>query len=239
MKRRAGAVGRPPSSYRRIMDAIFWVLRTGAQWSALPREFPPKSTVYDRFQYLVNEGFFTRLLENLGDELVKSGGISLDECFIDGTFVGAKKRGSETGKTKRGKGSKIVVIAEKSGLPVAVHVTSASPGEATLVEDTLDVRFTTEQPVILIGDRAYDSDPLDATLAHRGIKLVAPHRRNRVRKKTQDGRTLRRYKRRWRIERLNAWLQNFRRVLTRWDRKVESYKAFVLLACAAILSNST
>lgn len=130
-----------------------------------------------------------------------------------------------------------MVIVEKHGLPISVHVSSASPGEVTLVEDTLSHRFTEEAPEHLVGDKAYDSDPLDETLEELGTEMISPHRSNRVRETTQDGRALRRYKRRWQVERFNAWLQNYRKVLVRWDRKVENYRGFVLLACAIILGN--
>ena len=105
----------------------------------------------------------------------------------------------------------------------------------TLVSETLDQRFITEQPEKLIGDRAYDSDPLDEELATAGIEMVAPHRRNRKRAKTQDGRKLRRYKHRWKIERLFAWLGNFRRLVVRYEHKLENFVAFVKLGCIIIL----
>ena len=133
------------------------------------------------------------------------------------------------GKTKRGKGSKIMAIADRTGLPVALYVSSATPNEVTLVERTLASCFTAAQPERLIGDKAYDSDPLDARLRARGIELIAPHRANRSKPKTQDGRMLRRYQRRWKIERLNAWLQNARRVVVRYDREVNHYLSFVRL----------
>lgn len=139
------------------------------------------------------------------------------------------------GPTKRGKGTKIMAVADRAGLPVAVHVERASPAEVTLVEATLAQRFVRALPVRLIGDKAYDSDPLDAQLAARGITLIAPHRAKRVRPKTQDGRALRRYRRRWKIERLNAWLQNYRRILVRYDSQLENYLGFVQLGCLLIL----
>ena len=141
------------------------------------------------------------------------------------------------GKTKRGKGSKIMAIADRSGLPVAVHVSSASPHEVTLAESTLAARFVADEPERLIGDKAYDSDTLDAQLAERGIEVIAPHRSKRVKPATQDGRKLRRYKRRWKAERLNAWLQNYRRIVVRYEHKVENYLGFVHLACIRILLN--
>ena len=91
-------------------------------------------------------------------------------------------------------------------------------------------------PDRLIGDKAYDSDPLAERLwEERGIELIAPHRRNRTRPPTQDGRPLRRYKRRWKVERLFAWLHNFRRLITRHERHSENFLAFVQLGCVCIL----
>ncbi len=110
------------------------------------------------------------------------------------------------GKTKRGKGTKIMAVADRTGLPIAISIGSASPHEVTLVETTLEARFTEDQPERLIGDKAYDSDPLDERLNDQGIQMIAPHKSNRKKAKTQDGRPLRRYRKRWKIERLFAWL---------------------------------
>ena len=72
-------------------------------------------------------------------------------------------------------------------------------------------------------------------LAATGIEMIAPHKSNRVKPPTQDGRALRRYGRRWKVERLWAWLQNFRRVATRFDFHVENYLGYVHLGCIKIL----
>src|SRR5438128_474936 len=130
---------------------------------------------------------------------------------------GGQKGGACVGPTKAGKGTKIMAIADAHGLPCAAAIASASPHEVTLVEATLQKRFTRRKPRRLIGDKAYDSDPLDARLRKRKIELIAPHKSNRKKKPTQDGRTLRRYKRRWKIERLFSWLQRFRRLETRYE----------------------
>ncbi len=129
-----------------------------------------------------------------------------------------------------------MAVADAGGVPVAVDVASASPHEVKLVEATLEKRFTQALPERLIGDMAYDSDPLDEQLANAfGIELIAPHRANRKRAPTQDGRPLRRYQRRWKVERLFAWLQNFRRIVTRYERHLENYLGFVQLGCLIIL----
>jgi transposase len=139
------------------------------------------------------------------------------------------------GKTKRGKGTKLMAVADGSGLPLAVYAASASPHEVTLVQATLAEVLTVERPQRLIGDKAYDSDPLDAELEEQGIEMIAPHKANRKKAPTQDGRPLRRYKRRWKIERLFAWLQNFRRIAMRFDFHDENYLGFVHLGCIRIL----
>ena len=95
--------------------------------------------------------------------------------------------------------------------------------------------FLDQLPARLIGDKAYDSDRLDAELKQRyDIELIAPHRRDRQ-QATQDGRPLRRYRRRWQVERLFAWLHHFRRLVTRWEYHVENFFAMVRLGCIKIM----
>jgi transposase len=140
------------------------------------------------------------------------------------------------GKTKRGKGTKIMGLTDAGGLPIAVDATSASPHEITLVDDTLDACFLENVPEKIIGDKAYDSDTLDKRLAkERNIEMIAPHKSNRRKQHTQDGRTLRRYKKRWKAERLFAWLQNFRRLVVRYEYHLENFLAMIQLGCIVIL----
>jgi transposase len=154
-----------------------------------------------------------------------------------------EKRGSRIGKTKRGKGTKLVVVADGEGVPLGLRVASASPHECTLLEGTLDDvkvprrdrRRKPRRVVRLIYDRAADSDPLRDRLAARGIDLICPHRVNRSKPKRQDGRKLRRYRRRWKIERTFAWLQNYRRLTVRYERKPELYQAFLHIARMLII----
>lgn len=129
-----------------------------------------------------------------------------------------------------------MAVADSHGLPVAVWVTSASPHEVSLVEQTLAASFLDEAPGQLIGDKAYDSDPLDERLlVERGVKLIAPHKSNRRKLPTQDGRRLRRYRRRWKIERLFAWLHTYRRLVVRYEVYLLNFLAFVQLGCLMIL----
>jgi len=152
-------------------------------------------------------------------------------------FCSGEKRGLCVGKTKRGKGSKLMAIADSHGLPLAICAESASPAEVKLVTQTLEQRFVADVPEKLVGDKAYDSDRLDAeVLEGFGAEVIAPHSRGRrADNKTQDGRPLRRFKRRWKVERLFAWLYNFRRLVVRYEYHVENYVGLVQLACVVIL----
>ena len=148
-----------------------------------------------------------------------------------------EKRGHRVGPTKRGKGTKIMAIADSHGLPVSICTESASPAEVTLVQRTVENKFVTGRPERLIGDKAYDSDPLDKQMKSEfGIEVIAPHRQNRrADRKTQDGRPLRRFRRRWKVERLFAWMFNFRRLVVRYEYHIENFMGLIHLACAVIL----
>jgi transposase len=129
-----------------------------------------------------------------------------------------------------------MAIADASGFPVAAHIESASPHEVKLVEETIDSGFTEYAPDKLVGDKAYDSDDLDQRLLdERKVEMVAPHRKGRKKPKTQDGRKLRPYRRRWKVERLFAWLQNFRRIVVRYEYHADNFLGMVQLGCARIL----
>ena len=134
-----------------------------------------------------------------------------------------------------------MAIVDSHGLPVSVCIESASPHEVTLVEKTLEHLFVKNKPQRLIGDKAYDSDGLDKNLRdNRNIEMIVPHRivRNRKNEPTQDGRPLRRYRRRWKVERFFAWLHNYRRLTIRWEYHAENFLGFLRLACTMILLKS-
>jgi transposase len=127
-----------------------------------------------------------------------------------------------------------MAVADSHDLPVGLSVECASPHEVKLVDSTLREIIIAEAPQNLVGDNAYDSDKLDSDLRQYGIELIAPHRSNR-KNKTQDGRRLRRYCRRGKIERLFAWLQNFRRLVVRYGRYADNFVGMLHLGCSLIL----
>jgi transposase len=218
-----------------VLDGVLWILNTGAQWHMLPQCYPNYKTVHRRFQQRCRNDVLRNVLTDLANTLRDEGAVDERECFIDATFAPAKGGGEEIGKTKRGKGVKIMAIVDRHGLPLAVSTHAANHHEVTLVQLSFDFYMIEAKPENLIGDRAYDSDPLDEQLRQQRIEMIASHKSNRVKKKTQDGRRLRRYERRWIAERFFAWLQWQRRLLVRWEFYAANFLGFVQLASVTIL----
>ena len=230
-----GQPGRKPIPTRRVLEAVLWILNTGAQWHMLPQCFPNYKTVHRRFQNWCRSEVLRNVLTDLANTHRDEGAIDESECFIDARFSSAKGGGEGIGPTKRGKGVKIMGIVDRHGLPLAVSTHAANHHEVTLVQLTFDFYMIEAKPENVIGDLAYDSDKLDEELGEEGIEMIAPHRSNRRRRQTQDGRRLRRYERRWLVERFWAWIQWQRRLLVRWEYYAENFLGFVQLASIAVL----
>jgi transposase len=144
-----------------------------------------------------------------------------------------------------------MVVVDGQGVPLGVHLEAACPAEVTLLakcsqsEPTLDTIAVPragagrpkKKPQRMIADKAYDSDPLRLRLKRRGIELIVPHRRGRKRAPTQDGRKLRRYRKRWKVERTFSLFGNYRRLVVRWDHSLTMYLAFFHLACLLVTLN--
>jgi len=188
-----------------------------------------------------------RLAEHLArvsERVERTPAVELERIVSGREFCSRQKRGCGVGKTKRGKGTKWMVVVDGAGVPLGDHLHSASPAEVRLAETTLAaIRVgrrhragrPRQKPVRVIADKAYDSDPLRKRLRQRGIELICPHKKNRVRPATQDGRALRRYRRRWIVERTIGWLGNYRRLVVRYDRSFQIYRAFFHIACFMIV----
>ena len=136
-----------------------------------------------------------------------------------------------------------MVLADGAGTPLGICVEKASPSEVKLLASTLEsLRFKRRRgprrrptkPQRLIADRGYDSNAIRALLVKRAIEPIIPKRRKNRVATHQDGRKLRRYRRRWIIERTNSWLQNFRRLVVRYEHSVTNFTALVHMACALV-----
>jgi len=110
-----GRPGRKPTPTRCVLEAVLWILNTGAQWHMLPQRYPNYKTVHRRFQTWCRDEVLRRVLTDVANELRDRGALNEEECFIDATFVMAKGGGLEIGATKRGKGMKIMAIVDRHG----------------------------------------------------------------------------------------------------------------------------
>jgi transposase len=145
-------------------------------------------------------------------------------------FAG-KKRGAEVGKTKKGKGTKSLLMVDGEGTPLSAYITSANHAEVNTLETLVDTRVTERQPERLLYDKAADADWVRDSLAARGIELICPHRRGRKKPPVQDGRPLRRYRRRYKVERTISWLFNLRRLVVRYEYHDDLFEGFLHLGC--------
>jgi transposase len=217
------------------------------QWGSLARLAREIPAPFDVLAATARLGGARRLVENLAgvpERIERAPAVEVERIVSGREFRSGEKRGCGVGKTKRGKGTKWMVVVDGRGLPLGNYLHSASPAEVKLAETTLAAirvgrshhpGHPRQKPMRVIADKAYDSDPLRKRLQQRGIELICPHKKNRVRPATQDGRALRRYKRRWIVERTNAWLGNFRRLVVRYDRSLTIYGAFFHIACFMIV----
>ena len=128
-----------------------------------------------------------------------------------------------------------MLMVDGQGIPLSAFTLAANHAEVHAIETLVDVRVCNRMPEHLLYDKAADADWLRTSLSGRGVDLVCPHRRGRKRRATQDGRKLRRYKRRWIVERTIAWLQSFRKLLVRHEYHAHLFDGFVQLACLLIV----
>lgn len=144
-------------------------------------------------------------LARIPERVERAATVEVERVVPGRQFRSGKKGGAEVGKTKRGKGTKWMVVVDGRGVPLGDRLCSASPSEVKLAEQTLAaIRVgrrhhagrPRQKPLRVIADKGYDSDAVRERLRRRGILLIAPHRSNRHRTPPQDGRVLRRHKRR-------------------------------------------
>jgi len=216
------------------MKGILWVLKTGAPWVDLPQRCPSSSTCWRRLVIWEEKGIWLNVWQTFLGLLDEKHLLDWKEFFIDGSFSPAKK----------GKGTKWMVATDGKGIPVALHFESASRAEIKLLEPTLaKVRVPQKgpgrpknKPVRVIADRGYDSAPHRRRLQARGIDLIVPYRSSSKKRTFEDGRKLRRYRKRYKVERSISWFGNYRRLLNRFEHKLLAFSAFFHVACIMIVS---
>jgi putative transposase len=240
-ERKAHTPGRPAKPFRLIFDAILYVLRTGCQWQAIPRqEYAAGSTVHGRFRQWVRQGVFKSAWQVLARYYDRQVGIDWQWQALDAAITKAPLGGEATGPSpvdRRKRGTKRSCLTDRRGAPLAVEVTAANTHDKRVALQTLDQtvvarpKCAAKRPHLSL-DKGYDYEDTIAGVIQRGYVLHLKRRGQA----TQLIRGRRRYPaRRWVVERTHAWYNKFRRLLVRWERKREHYEALVHFASVLIL----
>jgi len=138
--------GRPPAGDRACFEGILWILRTGARWKDLPKEYPSPATCWRRLAEWERQEVWLDLWRAFIAQLDHPGQLDWSEAFMDGTFAPAKRGGAGVGRTRKGKGTKCMVLVDGQGVPLGVHLSAATPAEHSLALATLEERVTERQP---------------------------------------------------------------------------------------------
>ena len=237
-----GTPGRPAVAFRVIFDALLYVLCTGCQWRAIPRhEYAPGSTVHGRFRQWVKAGVFEKAWKVLLAYYDQEVGIAWKWQALDGVITKAPLGGEATGPSPvdRAKaGTKRSVLTDRRGAPLAISVMGANTPDKTLALETVDGIGVArpERGVYrlhhLCLDKGSEYEEVSAGMLERDYIL---HLKHRGEPEPTVSPEKKHPARRWVVERTHSWHNKFRRLLVRWERKVEHYKALVHLASVLIL----
>ena len=233
--------GRPRIPDRLCADAIFYVLRTGCQWQALDQtELGAHSTAHDRYQQWVKAGVFLKLWQAGVSRFDELKGLDWAWLSMDGAITKAPLGGDATGPnpTDRAKrGVKRSLLTEGHGVPVGMAVKGANRHDMKMVRQTLESLVgerpepTIEHPQGVCLDKGYDYQEVRDILTEFGFTAHIRSRGDEARALKQEAGTR---ARRWVVERTHSWMNRFRRILIRWDKKPENYIGFLHFACALI-----
>lgn len=239
--------GRPPADTRAVLNGIWYVLWTGCQWKAVHRDWfgVASSVLHARFQTWQQQGRFAKIMQVLVRFYGRTRGVQWQWQAIDSRTSAAPLGGEATGKnpTDRAKrGSKLHILVDQRGAPVAVYITGANRHDKCAVEAVV-LAVVVRRPTStqhFCADRAYDSTDVHQFVLNAGYTPHIKHRRRRGEPPAPIGDVpgeARFPARRWVVERTFSWLVKRRSLRTRWCKKAANWLALVQLACAHILCN--
>lgn len=232
-----GTRGRPPSDRRRILNGILWVLRTGCQWKQVPPSIGAGSTLHDYHQAWTKAGVYEDLAGRMLEYYDSSVGIGFDWQSLDGCITKAPLGGAGTGRSPvdRGKsGTKRSLLVDRRGAPLSVEVDGANVPDMQMLADTLAnilIERPEEQAEHLCLDKGYDTRACDSCCEEFGY--IAHTRRRGEQEVWPSERT--HQPKRWVVERTHSWYNRFRRLLIRWEKKLENYLGLIDFASSLII----
>lgn len=233
--------GRPRADLRRVMDGIFYCLRTGCQWKSIPPELSPGSTCHQYFQEWRSLGVFKQIWTSALDEYEDLKGIGWTWQSIDGGMMKAPLGGENTGPnpTDRAKrGRKRSILVDEFGVPLGITIAAANVNDGKLVEQTLASvpverpEPTEEELQHFCADKGYDSEEIRELID--ALDYI-DHIKSRRDEKEDQRRNPAYRARRWVVERTHSWFNRFRRLLISWDKKYINTIALHQLAAACMV----
>jgi transposase len=226
-----GTAGRRPISNESVFLRLVVFMRAGCSWETFDEISRGSGvsgrTVRNRLAEWRAAGVFEQVCELLRSRLDAPA-----IAHLDSVFIRARYSGGLVGLTRHGKGSKIQALVDEDSLPIAWQLESANPHESVVTPALLDLVDT--MPVLIVADKAYDSDPLRDEVIARHSTLLSPHKSRRAKPPRDQEYIGRHYKQRWRVERLFAWLAPWRRLATRWEADPLNYNTWICLAISLI-----
>ncbi len=231
--------GRPRRDLRSIADAIFYRLKTGCQWKAIPPSLAPGSTAHEYFQEWVRHGVFDAFWQLALREYHDLVGFDWFWQSVDGAMTKAPLGQENTGPNptdRAKKGTKRSIVTDGNGIPVGLAVAGANVHDSQLLRATVAnclervPRLKGKCTEHLCMDKAYDSRAIRQMLQEEFG--YTPHIRSRMEERVSKKQSSKYRPRRWVVERTHSWLNRFRGILIRWEKKAVNYLASLQLACA-------
>jgi transposase len=216
---------------RIFLEAVYFIMRTGAQWSELPPQYGAYKTIHKRFIYWAKKGLWNDILayvaeEHDGESFMIDGSVIRAHACASGYQKGSQEQ-QALGRSKGGFTTKIHALVDALGLPMKFILT---PGQSSEIKQAPELIKGIENANIL-GDKAFDCDEFIDQIASQNCVPIIPPKANRIIKREVDY-TL--YKERHLIECFFSKVKHFRRVFSRFDKLAQAYMGFLAFASTII-----
>lgn len=223
---------RPRKGAKKIMRALFYILRTGIQWKALPKEFKVSaSTVHRRFQEWIHDQIFQIFWTNVLKKYQKKQYAMMQWVAIDGSCSKAPLGGEDVGKSpvdRRKIGTKKHICVDQNGIVIGITVSGANRHDNVMTQKTvksIPVPLRHKR-IVFAGDTAYDAKKTRCFLKKNNFVPVISLNKRKSKKSVEKVRS----RHRWIVERTHGHLNKWRGIFVRWNKKVENYVAAIQIA---------